>query len=95
MCPCGPYGHAPRQANPVLTQGHRGAQGRVSPPYNPLPPQTLSVRVNKLEFVEPIVNCASLSELYLGKNFLNLISFVNTLPGLIVLDCSDNKVIED
>jgi len=30
--PVGPYGHAPRQANPVLTQGHRGAQGRVSPP---------------------------------------------------------------
>jgi len=30
--PAGPYGHAPRQANPVLTQGHRGAQGRVSPP---------------------------------------------------------------
>jgi len=54
--------------------------------------KTLSVRVNKLEFVEPIVNCASLSELYLGKNFLNLISFVNTLPGLIVLDCSDNKI---
>ena len=31
--PAGPYGHAPRQANPVLTQGHRGAQGRVSPPF--------------------------------------------------------------
>ena len=31
--PAGPYRHAPRQANPVLTQGHRGAQGRVSPPF--------------------------------------------------------------
>lgn len=54
--------------------------------------KTLSVRVNKLEFIEPIVNCNSLQELYLGKNFLSQIGFVNTLPGLIVLDCSDNKI---
>ena len=27
--PVRPWGHAPRQANPVLTQGRRGAQGRA------------------------------------------------------------------
>ena len=32
--PVRPWGHAPRQANPVLTQGRRGAQGRDTPPYN-------------------------------------------------------------
>ena len=31
--PVRPWGHAPRQANPVLTQGRRGAQGRDTPPY--------------------------------------------------------------
>ena len=30
--PVRPWGHAPRQANPVLTQGRRGAQGRDTPP---------------------------------------------------------------
>ena len=30
--PVCPWGHAPRQANPVLTQGRRGAQGRDTPP---------------------------------------------------------------
>ena len=32
--PVRPWGHAPRQANPVLTQGRRGAQGRDTPPIN-------------------------------------------------------------
>ena len=32
--PVRPWGHAPRQANPVLTQGRRGAQGRDTPPFN-------------------------------------------------------------
>ena len=32
--PVRPWGHAPRQANPVLTQGRRGAQGRDTPPSN-------------------------------------------------------------
>ena len=32
--PVRPWGHAPRQANPVLTQGRRGAQGRDTPPHN-------------------------------------------------------------
>ena len=36
--PVRPWGHAPRQANPVLTQGRagarRGAQGRDTPPNN-------------------------------------------------------------
>ena len=31
--PVRPWGHAPRQANPVLTQGRRGAQGRDTPPH--------------------------------------------------------------
>ena len=31
--PVRPWGHAPRQANPVLTQGRRGAQGRDTPPF--------------------------------------------------------------
>ena len=33
--PVRPWGHAPRQANPVLTQGRRGAQGRGrdTPPH--------------------------------------------------------------
>ena len=30
--PVRPWGHAPRQANPVLTQARRGAQGRDTPP---------------------------------------------------------------
>ena len=34
--PVRPWGHAPRQANPVLTQGRRGAQGRDTPPYKAL-----------------------------------------------------------
>ena len=33
--PVRPWGHAPRQANPVLTQGRRGAQGRDTPPFKP------------------------------------------------------------
>ena len=34
--PVRPWGHAPRQANPVLTQGRRGAQGRDTPPNRTL-----------------------------------------------------------
>ena len=34
--PVRPWGHAPRQANPVLTQGRRGAQGRDTPPFKEL-----------------------------------------------------------
>ena len=34
--PVRPWGHAPRQANPVLTQGRRGAQGRDTPPNTSL-----------------------------------------------------------
>ena len=39
--PVRPWGHAPRQANPILTQGRRGAQGRDTPP----PPRDIFLKI--------------------------------------------------
>ena len=51
------------------------------------------MRVNKLEFLEPILNCPELGEILVGKNFINNIDFVVPCgAALTVLDCSDNKV---
>ncbi|KAL5258185.1 hypothetical protein ACHWQZ_G012972 [Mnemiopsis leidyi] len=55
--------------------------------------KVLSVRVNKLEYLEPILNCPELGEILVGKNFINNIDFVVPCgAALTVLDCSDNKV---
>ena len=57
--------------------------------------QVLSVRINKLEFLEPILNCPELGEILVGKNFINNLDFVVPCAAtLTVLDCSDNKVCE-
>ena len=46
--PVRPWGHAPRQANPVLTQGRRGAQGRDTP----LPPYRTNALIRNPETSE-------------------------------------------
>ena len=57
------------------------------------PVQVLSVRVNKIEFLEPILNCPVLGEILVGKNLINNLDFVvSCADTLTVLDCSDNKV---
>ena len=51
------------------------------------------MRVNKLESLEPILNCPVLNEILVGKNSINSLEFVGSCTeSLVVLDCSDNKV---
>jgi len=55
--------------------------------------KVLSVRVNKIEFLEPILNCPVLGEILVGKNLINNLDFVvSCADTLTVLDCSDNKI---
>ena len=54
--PVRPWGHAPRQANPVLTQGRRGAQGRDTPPFDKY---TILRKV-----INHILNCLMFPELF-------------------------------
>ena len=76
--PVRPWGHAPRQANPVLTQGRRGAQGRDTPPYKLISTISVECKVYILQYWVTIL----LTRFF---NVCFLIYISSNAPGMIVM----------